>query len=116
MLQMHDQIAFLQIGEINVERGTRGQRVRGFLAARPLDFVAAENFRVGDDDEFRLVANKAASERAEVSPKSDVEVQGLLAPSASDFDLTAGLSKPSSFQISSNRWRSPSLLQKTWTA
>ena len=60
VLQMHDQIAFLQIGEINVERGARGQRVRRFQPARPLDFVTPENFRVGDDDEFGLVANETA--------------------------------------------------------
>ena len=70
---MHDQIAFLQIREINVERRTRGQRVRRFVPARTLNFVAPENFRVGDDDQFRLVADEAASERAEVSPKSNVQ-------------------------------------------
>ena len=64
VLQMHNQIAFLQIGEINVQRGTRSQRVHGFLAARALDFVAPENFRIGDNDEFRLVTNEAARERA----------------------------------------------------
>ena len=66
MLQMHDQIAFLQIREINVERGARGQRVRGFLAARSLDFVAAENFRISDNDEFCFFAEETARERAEV--------------------------------------------------
>ncbi len=64
---MHDQIAVFQVGEINVERGPGRQRVRRFQPARPLDFVAAKNFRVGDHDEFRLVANKAAGERAEVN-------------------------------------------------
>ena len=65
VLQMHDQIAFFQIGEINVERGAGGQRVRRFQPARPLDFVTPKNFRVGDDDEFGLVANEAARERAD---------------------------------------------------
>ena len=72
VLQMHDQIAFLQIGEINVQRGTRGQRVRRFEPARALDFVAPKNFRIGDDDQFRLVANKAAGERAELHLRSGV--------------------------------------------
>ena len=66
---MHDIIAFFQIGEINVERGTRRQRVRRFLAARPLNFVTPKNFRIGDNDEFRFVANKAASERADLQLK-----------------------------------------------
>ena len=65
-------VAFLQFGEVNVERGAGGQRVRGFQPARPLDFVAAKNFRVGDDDEFCLFANEAAGKRAEVSPQSKV--------------------------------------------
>jgi hypothetical protein len=52
VLQMNDKVAFLQFGEVNVERGTGGQRVRGFQPAWPLDFVAPENFRVGDDDEL----------------------------------------------------------------
>src|ERR1017187_2903919 len=72
VLQLHDQIAFLQIREINVERGARGQRVRGFLAARSLDFVAAENFRIGDDDEFGLVADETTGEGAEVQRRTGV--------------------------------------------
>ena len=67
VLQMHDQIAFFQIREINVERGTRRQRVRGFLAARTLDFVTPENFRIGDDHQLRLVANETARERADLN-------------------------------------------------
>jgi hypothetical protein len=65
ILQMHDIIAFFQIGEINVERGTRRQRVRRFLPARSLDFVTPENFRIGHDDEFRLVTKKTACERTD---------------------------------------------------
>ncbi len=64
VLQMHDQIAFLQIREINVERGTCGQRVRRFQPARTLDFVAPENFRIGDDDQFGFVADETTCERA----------------------------------------------------
>ena len=63
---MHDQIAFLQIREINVERGTRGQGVRGFQPARTLDFVASENFRIGHDHQFGLLAEKPARQRTEV--------------------------------------------------
>ena len=66
VLQMHDKIAVFQIREINVERGAGGLRVRRFLAARTLDFVASEDFRIGDDDEFRLVTNETASERADL--------------------------------------------------
>ena len=66
VLQMDDEVAFLQFGEINVERGTGGQRVRRFQPARTLDFVTAKNFRVGDDDQFGLVAEETARERAEV--------------------------------------------------
>ena len=69
---MHDEIAFFQIGEINVQRGTRGLRVRRFQPARTLDFVAAKNFRVGDDDQFRLVTNKSARERAEMNLQAAV--------------------------------------------
>ena len=61
---MNDQIAFLQIREINVQRGTRRERVRRLEPARALDFVAPENLRVGDDDQFRLVAEKTTGERA----------------------------------------------------
>ena len=96
MLQMHDEIAFLQIGEINVERGTRGQGVRGFQPARTLDFITPKNFRIGDDDEFRLFADETARQRADV-----------------DLQDSVSAAKPYSFQISSKRWRSPSLLQKT---
>ena len=59
VLQMDDQIAFLQIGEINVERGAGRQRVRRFQPARTLDFVAAKNLRIRDDDEFCVVADES---------------------------------------------------------
>ena len=64
VLQMHDEIAFLQIREINVQRRTRGLGVRRFEPARALDFVAAKNLRIGDDHEFGFVAKKTASESA----------------------------------------------------
>jgi hypothetical protein len=70
---MHDQVAFLQIGEINVERRAGRQRVRRFEPARPLDFVASENFRVRDDNQLCFIADKAAGERADVGPKSKVK-------------------------------------------
>ena len=69
---MHDQIAFFQIGEINVERGPGRQRVRGFLTARALDFVAAKNLRVGDDYELGLVADEATRERTEMQRRTGV--------------------------------------------
>ncbi len=44
VLQMHDQIAFLQIREINVERGTRGQRVRRISGGAAAGFCNARKF------------------------------------------------------------------------
>src|ERR1017187_4228187 len=72
VLQMHDQIAFFQIGEINVERRTGRQRVRRFLAARTLDFVTAKNLRIRDDDQLCFVTNEAASERTKVQRRTGV--------------------------------------------
>jgi hypothetical protein len=69
---MNDKVAFFQFGEINVEGGTGGQRVRGFQPAWPLNFVAAKNFRVGDNDEFCCFAKKSAGERAEVKCRTGV--------------------------------------------
>ncbi len=66
MLQMHNKIAVFQIREINVECGARSLRVRRFLAARTLDFVASEDFRIGDDHELRFVTNEAAGERTDL--------------------------------------------------
>ena len=60
VLDMNDKVAFFQFGEINVEGGTGGQRVRGFQPAWLLNFVAAKNFRVGDDDEFCFFAQEPA--------------------------------------------------------
>src|ERR1017187_5043353 len=86
VLQMHDQIAFFQIGEINVERGTRRQRVRRFLAARTLDFVTAKNLRIRDDDQLCFVTNEAASERTKVqrrtgvAPRSEEHTSELQSP------------------------------------
>ena len=113
VLEMDDQVAFFQFGEVNVEGGTGGQRVRGFQPAWPLDFVASEYFRVGDDNEFCLFAKEPAGERADSSRRSGVWVLGLRG--ARVFQPEAGLPdpRPNSFQISSNRCRSPSLLQKT---
>ena len=70
---MNNEVAFFQFGEINVEGGTGGQRVRGFQPAGPLDFVAAENFRVGDDDESGLFAKKSAGERADMNRRTGVQ-------------------------------------------
>ena len=69
---MDDEVAFLQFGEVNVECGAGGECVWRFQPARTLDFVASENFRVGDDNQPDLVAEKTAGERADVSPKSNV--------------------------------------------
>ena len=103
VLQMHDVIAFLQIGEIDVQQRTRGLRVRRFEPARTLHFVAAENLRVGDDDEL--------ARRSKRNPRASV-------PSEVSGDRVARCCrKPySPPDLRSKRWRSPSLLQKTWTA
>ena len=109
---MDDEIAFLQFGEINIERGTGGQRVRRFQPARTLDFVAPKDFGVGDDDKFGFVAKETARQasRGESGAKS-VE---SLRDGRTGTRLRPCTILP--FQISSNRCRSPSLLQKTWTA
>src|ERR1017187_3487419 len=70
VLQVDNKVAFFQFGEINVEGGTGGQRVRGFQPARPLNFVAAKYFRVGDDDEFCFFAKKSAGKRADVDRRT----------------------------------------------
>ena len=75
VLEMDDEIAFLQIGEINVERGTGCERMRRFEPARALDFVSPENFRVGDHDQFCLVADETTGERAEMSQQLAVSRQ-----------------------------------------
>ena len=62
---MHDEIAFFQFGEINVQRGTRGLRVRRFEPARTLHFVAAKNFRIGDDDQLGFLVDEIRGQRAE---------------------------------------------------
>ena len=76
VLQMNDKVAFFQFGKVDVKGGTDGQRVRGFQPAWPLDSVAPENFRVGDDNEFCFVANEAASKHADMSRRSRVEGRG----------------------------------------
>ncbi len=79
VLEVDDEVAFLQFGEINVERGTGGERVRRFQPARTLDFVAAKNLRVGDDDEFGVVAKETAGKRADLRLGSEVRGLGLRA-------------------------------------
>ena len=65
VLKVDDEVAFLQFGEIDVERRTGGQRVRRFQPARSLNFVASKNFGVGDDDEFGFVAKETTRKRAD---------------------------------------------------
>ncbi len=67
MLQMHDEITVVKVGEINVERGARGLRMGRFLPTWSLDFVTAKNFRIRHHDQFRFVANKAAGEGADLN-------------------------------------------------
>ena len=96
VLQMHDEIALLQVREINIQRGARGLRVRGLLPTRSLHFVSAKNLRVRNDYKFCLVANEPASERANLSRRSRVEGRGLgrvrLSPLASRLSPSPHLS------------------------
>ena len=80
VLQMHDQIAFLQIREIDVERRARGLRMGIFLPARALDFVAPKNFRIGDNDDFCRVANKSASERTDLNHQFFFDAKTMFLP------------------------------------
>ena len=73
VLDVDDEVAFLQFGEINVERGAGRERMRRFQPAWALDFVASENFRVGDDNEFCLVAEKTAGKSAEMQCGTDFQ-------------------------------------------
>ena len=68
MLQMHHQIAFLQIREINVQRRTRRLGVRRFQPARPLDFVTPENFRIRHHHQLGRLAQeiRAPANRGEM--------------------------------------------------
>ncbi len=67
VLEMNHEVALFQLGEINVQRRTRGLGVGRFEPARPLHFVTAKDFGVGDDDHAGLFAKKTA-----MSPQSTV--------------------------------------------
>src|SRR5207245_10759552 len=75
VLDVDDVIAFLEFTEVDVERGTRRLRVRRLEPARALDFVAAEDFRVGDDHEPRGVAQEPARQRAAVGRRGQGAVR-----------------------------------------
>src|SRR5207247_3038503 len=64
VLDMDDVIAFFEIREVNVQERARGLGVSGFEAARALDFVAAEDFGIGNDDELAVLVHEATGERA----------------------------------------------------
>ena len=66
VMEMHHEIAFLEFGEINVERRTGGLRVGGLEPARLLALITAEDFRVGDDNHLGFVTDEATRERAEL--------------------------------------------------
>ena len=72
ILQVHDQVAVLQFGKVNVERGARGERMGRFDPARALNPVTAKNFRIGDNNEPGLVANESAGQRADLRVGSGV--------------------------------------------
>ena len=80
VLEMDDVIAFLQFGEIDVEQGAAGGGVRGLEAAGALHLVAAENFRVRDDDEFGGLKEKAARESAQGHAQGGGIAQAVFPP------------------------------------
>src|SRR5437762_223875 len=63
-------IAFLQFREINVQRGTSGFGVWRLEPARSLDFVTAKNFRIGDDDQFCFIEEKAARKTSRMQSRT----------------------------------------------
>ena len=69
---MHDKVARLQLGEVDVEHRAGGNRVRRLEPARSLDLVTAKDFGIGDDDKFGLSENEAPCEGAKVDPWSVV--------------------------------------------
>ena len=109
VLDVDDEVAFFQFGEINVERGAGGERMRRFQPARTLDFVAAKNFRVGDNDEFGPVTKETARKSADLDLGFGVqESWGCVArgavpktgtPKTKDHQLFPDFFKPLSFAI-----------------
>ena len=77
VLEVDDEVTFLQFGEINVEGGADGERLRRFQPARALDFIAAKNLRVGDHDKFGILANETAGKRTNSRPGSGVRRLGI---------------------------------------
>ena len=66
VLDMHDVIALLQIGEIDVEKRARGLGVRRLQTTRALDLVTAENLRVGDHHQICRFTAKAPRQRTQM--------------------------------------------------
>ena len=66
MVEMDHVIAFLQIRKIDIQQRARSLGVGRFESAWTLDFVTAENLRIGDDDQPGQFAEKAARQCAEV--------------------------------------------------
>ena len=69
VLQMHHEVAFFQLGKIDVESRTGGESMGRFEPARTLDFVSAENFGIRDHHQSRLVGNESAGEGADVQSR-----------------------------------------------
>src|SRR5262249_31563837 len=80
MLQMHHVVAFFQFGEINIESGTRGQGVRRLQPAWTLHFVSAEDFGIGNHNQFRIIEQKAPAEIADGDARKRVERQLVFLP------------------------------------
>ena len=65
MLQVDDEIAGFELGEADFGEGSSDDSLGGFEAPWALDFVAAEDFGIGDDDDFDGVAEEAAAQRGD---------------------------------------------------
>src|SRR5258708_37235528 len=65
MLEVHDVVALLQVGEVNVKQGAGSLGVARFQPPGTLDFVAAKDFGIGDYDQAGAVRNKTTAKRAD---------------------------------------------------
>ena len=66
MLDVHDVIAFLEFGEVDVQGGTRGDGVRGLHAPGPLEFVAPEDLGIGDDHAGAFGEEETSAQRPQM--------------------------------------------------
>lgn len=62
VLEVDDEVAFLELGEVHFEDGTDRAGMAGLQAARSLDLVAPVDLRVGDDDQPGLRDDEPAGQ------------------------------------------------------